>query len=240
MTSPRLRRAAARAARSRLVAALARSLAAAALAAPAAGCLVLSTPEYEEPTQTAPVLMATSPDVFRPIYITELIKSQKIIDFDTTVQSEDNGDPVQVRFYINYGVRDREKRPFWDETNPEPVGTGTLADGRRSFRIRWYYKSLPGDGMWQTAADKCHTLTMMASHGFNLCGCPKDPRDMGWLTWQLIDCDPNEIRDPSNPDDLGCPTSCPALECTPATADEPSNCLRCEDPSLHDEDCEPE
>ncbi|WP_437680162.1 hypothetical protein [Sorangium sp. So ce131] len=235
-TSPLLRRAA----RSRLAAALARSLAVAALAAPAAGCLVLSAPEYEEPAQTAPALMATSPDVFRPIYITELIKSQEIIDFGATVLSEDNGAPVQVYLYIDYGKRTRANRPFRRSSNAKLVSAGTIAEGKRSFQASWFYEPLPDAGEWQTAADKCHTITMMASHEFNPCDCPRSPRDMGWLTWQLIDCDPNAVRDPNDTEDLGCPTSCPALECEPGTADEPSNCLWCEDPLMHQEDCEPE
>ncbi|XXX80218.1 hypothetical protein WMF30_15740 [Sorangium sp. So ce134] len=217
---PSLRRAPVLAARQRLSAALARSLGAAALAASATGCLVISPPEYEHPERTSPVLTAVSPPPHRPVHLKpmELIK-----DFHATVLSEDNGDPVQVYMYIDYGKRtsDEYPYPYRRRLEQDPVSAGTIAGGQRPLtaRLNLNLVSFPIDEA--TPERECHTITVMATHAFNpkKCGCPDDPDDMSWITWQLIHCDP---------DDPTCPTSCPALDC------EITPCLFCDDPKLEE------
>ncbi|WP_437592458.1 hypothetical protein [Sorangium sp. So ce1000] len=218
---PSLRLAAVLAARPRCSAALVRSLAAA-LAVSATGCLVISPPEYEHPEQTAPVLSAVFPPQHIPVYIVENRDTFK--DFGITVLSEDNGAPVQLAMYIDYGRRSRLGRPFRRVTTPFPISAGTIAGGQRSTTITWApeWLELPTDGM--TPERECHTLTVMASHALNACDCPADPNDMSSLTWQLIHCDPNEPT---------CPESCPALDC------EATPCLFCNDPSLQEECASP-
>ncbi|XYI00980.1 hypothetical protein ACMHYB_14995 [Sorangium sp. So ce1128] len=214
-----LRRAAASAARPRSSAALARSLAAAALAASATGCLVISPPEYDEPSKTAPVLTAVFPPQHIPIHI---VGQDVVKDFGATVLSEDNGDPVQVAIYIDYGRRSAAGRPFRRPVPPTPIRAGTIADGQRPFTVPWVLDDapLPTDGM--TPAKECHTITLMASHAFNRCICPADTDDMSSLTWQVINCDANES---------GCPAACPALDCGGSDAAE---CLFCDTPEFHD------
>lgn len=210
-------RAAALAARPRLAAALARSLAPAALAASAAGCLVLSPPEYDHPSKTAPVLTAAFPPPHIPVHIDEQDVSKS---FTVSVLSEDNSDPVWVTLYIDYGRRSPDGSPYRRLFPPKVVGAGTIAGGQRSFTVTWGIDamSLPTDGA--TPERECHTVTMMASHAFNQCYCPADPEDMGSITWQLINCDPNEP---------GCPGSCPALDC------ETTPCRFCDDPDYLEE-----
>ncbi|WP_438019384.1 hypothetical protein WMF18_10065 [Sorangium sp. So ce315] len=214
--SPPLVRAAAPAALPRLTAAVARSIAAAALAAPAAGCLVISPPEYDHPAQTAPVLAAVFPPPHIPIHVHGLDAAQ---DFGATVLSEDNGDPVLVALYIDYGRRSRSGDPFRRRLSLHDVTAGTIAGGPRPIPVPWTNERLPLPTDGVTPERECHTITLMASHAFNRCFCPADPEDMSSLTWQLINCDPN---------DPGCPESCPALDCSTTP------CLFCDDPEYHE------
>lgn len=219
--SPSLLRAAVLAARPRFAAVLTRSLGAAALAASATGCLVISPPEYEHPQKTAPVLTAVFPPPHRPVYIDPLDPADKIKRFDATVLSEDNGDPVRVALFIDYGRRTSGKYPYRRVVDQPPIPAGTIAGGQRSFtrELDLNIDSIPNDGV--TPERECHTLTMMVSHAFNenKCDCPDEPDDMSWITWQIIHCDPDEPT---------CPTSCPALDC------ETTQCLFCDDPSLQE------
>src|SRR5689334_2392742 len=121
-----LRRAAASAARPRSSAALARSLAAAALAASATGCLVISPPEYDEPSQTGPVLTAVFPPQHIPIHI---VGPRVVTDLGVTVLSEDNGEPVLVTLYIDYGRRSLREEPYGLHTTPRELEARTIADG---------------------------------------------------------------------------------------------------------------
>ncbi|AUX21513.1 hypothetical protein SOCEGT47_019990 [Sorangium cellulosum] len=230
---PPLLRAAVLPSRPRALAALARSLAAAALAASAAGCLVIEPPEYKEPARTAPVLTPTFPPVFLPIHITE---QDTLKEFEATVLSEDNGDPVQVALYIDYGKRTPWNSPYLRNTTPGWIEPGTIAGGPRPVLLRWLLSQMNLPDAAETAADRCHTITMMATHAFNQraggCVCPEDPKDMSAITWQIIDCDPNEPHDPSNPDDIPCPESCPPLNC------QLTECLFCDDPELRDARCD--
>ncbi|WP_437561523.1 hypothetical protein [Sorangium sp. So ce542] len=222
-TCPSLLRAAVLAARPRFAAALARSLGAAALAASATGCLVISPPEYDHPERTPPVLTAVFPPPHRPVYIDPL-DPDKLKHFGATVLSEDNGTPVEIALFIDYGRLTSSKYPYRrNVSNVLPVPPGTIAGGQRSFTrtLDLNVDPIPDDGM--TPERECHTLTMMASHALNKnkCGCPDDPNDMSWITWQLIRCDPDEPT---------CPTSCPALDC------EATQCRFCDDPAL-EKDC---
>ncbi|WP_437736358.1 hypothetical protein [Sorangium sp. So ce1335] len=219
---PPLPRAAALAAGPRIAAAVARSLAAAALAASTAGCLVISPPEYDHPPTTAPVLTAVFPPPYLPIHVDGLDASQ---DFSATVLSEDNGDPVLLAFYIDYGRRSPGGNPYRRfQPVPHQVAAATIAGGPRSFTVSWTNDGLPLPTDGVTPERECHTITLMASHAFNPCYCPADPDDMSSLTWQFINCDPN---------DPACPESCPALDC------ETTPCLFCDDPEFQAECADP-
>src|SRR5262249_13893848 len=157
----------------------------------------------------------------RPVHIDPQDLQDKIKDFGATVLSEDNGDPVQVALYIDYGRRTSEKYPYRRIVDQPSVAAGDTARGRPPLPPPLGPKplSLPNDGV--TPERECHTLTVMASHAFNKnkCNCPDDPDDMSWITWQIIYCDPDEPT---------CPTLCPALDC------EATSCLFCDDPSIEE------
>ncbi|KYG05940.1 hypothetical protein BE21_37665 [Sorangium cellulosum] len=213
-TCPSLLRAAVLAARPRFAAALARSLGAAALAASATGCLVISPPEYDHPERTPPVLTAVFPPPHTPVLIDPV---DMIMNFHATVLSEDNGDPVELGLFVDYGRLYIDTHPHRGVLGRTSVEPGTIAGGQRpvTATLNRHFEGLPNDSRTE---GECHTITMMASHAFNdlKCKCPDDPNDMSWITWQLIDCSPDEP----------CPTSCPALDC------ETTPCRFCDDPAL--------
>ncbi|WP_437586379.1 hypothetical protein [Sorangium sp. So ce1000] len=193
----------------RAAASVARALSSAALttlALFASGCLILSSSDHETPPQTAPYLIssAASPSQLQVVYIHE----QDALDFGAAVLSEDHGVDVEIALYIDYGVRNSAGQPYRNHVYPFPViEAGTMADGQRPFVRRWFLDS-------PSVTEGCHTLTMVASHAFDTDVCPVDLKDMSSLTWQLINCDP---------DDPSCPKSCPELACAA------SKCPSCAD-----------
>ncbi|WP_437326385.1 hypothetical protein [Sorangium sp. So ce381] len=191
-------------------ASVARALSSAALTALAllaSGCLLLAQPDHETPPQTAPYLIASaaSPSQLQVVYIHE---QDVFVDFGAAVLSEDNSVDIEIALYLDYGTRNSAGQPYRDRVYPfEAIEAGTMDEGQRPFVRRWFLDS-------SSVTAGCHTLTMVASHAFDVDVCPADPKDMSSLTWQLIKCDP---------DDPSCPTSCPELACAA------SKCPSCAD-----------
>ena len=155
-------------------------------------CLVISPPEYENPRQTSPFLIATDafPSLGKNIDVDELTQ---FVEFGGAVLSEDNGAAVELALYVDYGQPNAAGLPYKNRVYPfEPIPPGTIADGPRKFQgKKWFLDSVPvGPG--------CHSITMMASHRFNASVCPVDATDSSFLTWQVIKCD--DPTDPSCPD----------------------------------------
>jgi hypothetical protein len=174
-------------------------------------CLVLSPPEYESPPQTAPYLIATaaSPPIKQIITIDDKTKS---VEFSGSVLSEDNGVPVELALYIDFGQCNAANEPYKRKVYPLPkIAAGTIADGPRPFfGKKWFMESVP------VANDGCHTVTMMVSHKFNDIVCPADLNDSSLLTWQVVQCG----EDPS-----ACPTTCaepeyPSSRCAPCDSED--------------------
>ncbi|WP_437529258.1 hypothetical protein WME79_47385 [Sorangium sp. So ce726] len=194
----------------RAAASVVRALSSAALATVAllaSGCLDLSQPQHEPPPQTAPYLIASaaSPSQLQVVYIHE---EDVFLDFGAAVLSEDNSVDVEIALYLDYGTRNSAGQPYRDRDYPfEAIEAGTMHEGQRPFVRRWFLGS-------SSVTAGCHTLTMVASHAFDVNVCPADLKDMSYLTWQLIKCDP---------DDPSCPTSCPELACAA------SKCPSCAD-----------
>jgi len=162
---------------------LARASLACLLAMSSSACLVLSPPEYDRPQRTAPMLVGTEafPDLRETILIKE---GMEYIEFGGAVLSEDDGLPVQLALYIDYGQTNAAGRPYRNVIYPfEPIPPGTLADGARKFQgKRWYLGVTP-------VAIGCHTVTLVASHEFNAEVCPRDSADASVLVWQVVSCD---------------------------------------------------
>lgn len=175
-------------------------------------CLVTSTPEFEDPSPTAPLLLGAnaSPDLREIVMI-----DQPAIEFRASVISEDADVSVKVRLLIDYGVQSLiNERPYLDaEVSIKEVPPGRLADGPRDVVAKLF----PQQILWVPATG-CHTVTMMVTHSFDQdLGCPVNLADSSQLTWQVIRCD----ESPCEPDfmDFDPRQDCPkAQESCPAVA----------------------
>jgi hypothetical protein len=160
-------------------------------------CLVVSPPEYEKPERTAPFLVPSEafPDLRSTILVDEDDESQ---EFGGAVVSEDNGLPVQLALYIDYGHINAAELPYRNVIYPfEPIPAGTLADGPRKFQgKRWHFGVIP-------LTVGCHTATLMATHEFDAKVCPADIGDSSFLVWQVIRCE----------DATTCAESCEPIDC---------------------------
>jgi hypothetical protein len=147
-------------------------------------CLVVSPPEYEKPQPTAPFLVPSDavPDLRCTIPVDD---ETDFVEFGGSVVSEDNGLPVHLALYIDYGDTNAADLPYRNVVYPfEPLPAGTLAEGPRKFTgKRWHLGviPLPTDG-------DCHTVTLMATHEFDARVCPANPSDASFLVWQVTRC----------------------------------------------------
>jgi hypothetical protein len=177
-------------------------------------CLVTSTPEFEDPPKTRPMLLASgaSPDL-REIVIID----QPAIEFRASVLSEDADDSVKVSLLIDYGIKsDVDERPYRDaEDRNKEVPPGALADGPRDVVAKLF----PDVIFWGVPQAGCHTVTMMVSHNFDSAsGCPNTLEDSSQLTWQVIRCD----ETPCEPDFADFD---PRQDCPKATASCPASAI---------------
>jgi hypothetical protein len=167
-------------------------------------CLVVSPPEYEQPKRTAPFLVAEEayPILEKTI---EVDDTEGFVEFGGAVLSEDNGAPVEVALYIDYGQSNAAGHPYKNRVYPfEPILPGTIADGPRKFQgKRWYLDSAP-------VAAGCHTITMMASHEFGANVCPLSVDDSSFLVWRIAKCDANGNDCPAHCEPLECSKPCPS------------------------------
>jgi hypothetical protein len=186
---------------------------------PASACLVTSTPTFQGPTPTAPLLLedTATPDLREPVLVD--IMSEYAQPFSASFVSEDPVDPatdlqepVAFRLYFDYGQPlyfpppELICKPFLVELDArDNVAGGTLADGPRSIEMNWVVEG-PSSGF----LPGCHTVTMMASHAFDdTSGCPVSLADSSQLTWIVNVCDSTSATHP----------------CTPCTSASPMGCM---------------
>jgi hypothetical protein len=164
-------------------------------------CLVTSTPSFEPPKRTAPFLVAAGaqPDPRVMISIDER-KTAPAKSFTVDVVSEDNGQDVFFRLYVDYGFKppgtDQPFRALF--ANIPALESSTMSDTmERTVRFTWS-PQLTGTGTG------CHTLTLIASHDFDpATQCPKCLSDSSQITWQLYVCDSTKV-DECMPDFTDC------------------------------------
>jgi hypothetical protein len=152
------------------------------------GCLVTADPVSYEPAQTPPIIVSSGldPDP-RDILLIGGDMGVGRLDFTASVLSEDAGESVKVRLYIDYGMPINEEsiRPFrfsWAFFSPLPPAT--LAEGARPLGedVEWVDGNFP-------LQPGCHRLTLIVSHEFeDTTGCPKDLNDSSQITWQFRQC----------------------------------------------------
>lgn len=194
-----------RVARSSLLAACA-MLACSLVAASGSGCLVTPTPEFREPDQTPPYLVAADakPDLRQPIVVTDLAE-QPSLSFSASVVSEDKG-PVFTELLIDYGFDNLAGQKARHVIRGKTVPAASFQDAPRPVLVNWYPSINPVGG-------GCHTVTLMVSHGFDDdgSGCPQRLCDASYLVWQvMLPCEVGET----------CPATCPPpTDTCPATLD---------------------
>lgn len=159
-----------------------------------ASCLVTSSPEFEDPEQTPPELIAaTAKPELQSILV---IPAGEAVTFSAEVRSaQDLGEDILVKLYVDYGV-ESAGQPFTNAINGAEVPVAT-AGQPRTASVRVSPNALPPG---------CHTFTLMVSHAFDqLTECPEDLDDSSHLTWHALVCD---ATGPCPP-----PLGDPRLEC---------------------------
>jgi hypothetical protein len=162
------------------------------------GCLITSTPTYDTPQQTPPLLLAADAKPViteaQPVVVSE---STPPLNFSASVISEDNNQQVQLALLIDYGV-EQNGNPY--RGGPEavhgmvlPNGIGTLAEGPRltqSLQLESTIFTVVSAGTPPQPVPTCHTVTMVATHEFGDAntGCPRCLVDSSMLTWTIIAC----------------------------------------------------
>lgn len=194
------------------------------MSAPA--CLVVSTPELDEPERTPPFLIASTADPDSRKVV--LIDSDAQRKFSALVRSEDDGGDLSVAMYIDYGDpsgnyepgQDIPKWPYYKWFPGPPVEAGTFSELDRRASATYF-------PILDPIKPGCHTLTMIVSHEFveNEDGryCPRDLTDSSQLTWIVFRCDAEQC--PADLKQLAA-EQCPSAGLTcPARGDEPSTDL---------------
>jgi hypothetical protein len=189
-----------------------------------AGCLVTSVPEFEEPQQTPPFLVASAadPDIREFVLV---VDGDDRKDFRAKVISEDRGEPVQVALYIDYGEPNAAMHPFRRSIAEFPdIAPGTLADGARPVNAQWFQDSADVE-------DGCHTITMMVTHEFDFRNCPMNLLDSSHLTWKVLRCTSKELCEkidplkdcPNSTEDplVACPSESPGPDAGPGGGGSP-------------------
>lgn len=170
-------------------------------------CLVLSAPEFEEPDQTPPFLIATAADP-DPREFVLVLDEDKRKDFGAAVLSEDRGEPVQVALYIDYGISNAAGHPFFRSIAEFPeIPAGTMAEGPRAVSTQWFLDTAnvePG----------CHSVTMIVTHHFDYRNCPKRMSDSSQLQWKVLRCATTDT----------CPTIDPVKDCPNSQENPLSSC----------------
>lgn len=195
----------------RLFQALARPSLCFLLAIMPSACLVTSVPEYDEPAQTPPFLVAAkaAPDIREFVFV---LDGEQRIDFSAAVLSEDRGEPVHVALYIDYGQENAAGNPFKRSLAAFPtIPPGTLSEGARDFNVSWYLDS-------DDVSHGCHSITMMVTHEFDFRNCPMRLADSSHLVWNILRCpskescaiDPaKECPNSAGPSLIACPSESP-------------------------------
>ncbi len=176
-----------------------------------ASCFITSTPNFEPPAQTAPLLIAR--DASPPLGQVVVLPPTEHITLTASVISQDTV-PVQVAIYIDYGYQTMPGgTPYYFATPYTTISAASIVDGDRPVIVDWP-PEIPLAG--------CHTITIMASHDFQTRGgetCPHFITDSSLLTWSFYFCGSTTPCPPMIDPSVACvPPASKAVEC-PATFD---------------------
>ena len=150
------------------------------------GCLVQEPPVWDS-KPSPPVLMDFTPPTGK-IVVVDLPQQQK---FTFAEVSDDQGQPLSVVWYLNYGIANQEK---YENNRDWPAGDSNLS---KSIGVEW----TPDKKM-------CAPFTIMVTHAYNVenddSHHPHDPSDAAFVTWLV------SVRNKSDPLDTTlstCPTN---------------------------------
>ncbi len=165
-------------------------------------CFITSTPDFQPPSQTPPLLDGNTASP--PLGDVIIAQPNTEIDLKAGLRSEDAGEDVAVYLYVDYGLNTVPDQPYAIVFPIGTVGASTISDDSRYASITWKPQLIsPG----------CHRLTMMVSHKFNFIGgvtCPADLSDSSALSWDLLLCSST----------ASCPAFDPTSSCQPSMATE--------------------
>lgn len=167
------------------------------LAMSSTGCLITSTPTFQEQKHTAPFLIPSTaqPDL-RLVKI--VADGDTTVTFSAEVVSQD--DPadgtgvfknVQSRLYIDYGTTvPGSAQPYFDVIGGTTLSAGTVDQtSGRQVTVVWPTQSPP-------VTYGCHTATLVVSHLFDAVPqCPACEDDFTMLTWQVLRCGASQSCD---------------------------------------------
>jgi hypothetical protein len=164
------------------------------LAMCATGCLVTTTPQFQEQQQTAPFLVAHDPDNRAFVVADDLVWLPVAhLNFGAYLVSEDASQPVELHMYLDYGVPTSigggKTQPFRSYTRGEQQPAGHLTDPPRLFNFEWIPPVIFDPG--------CHTVTLIASHHFDeSSNCPTHLADSSQVVWNVIRCKSDDASQP--------------------------------------------
>ncbi len=156
-------------------------------------CLITTTPEFHEVSQTAPVILPgrVSPDPRFPLVVT--VTRETTLELSALIQSEDKGEPLPGRMFSDYGFSNAIGEPYQRTADTGTTDPGTWADGPRAATGRVLLNQLLPEN-----TRGCHRLTWVISHGhFDERGCPEPltqesgEAQPGYaeVTWLVLTCD---------------------------------------------------
>lgn len=148
-----------------------------------ASCLVTSSPEFEDPEQTPPELIASTakPDIRN---VLEVDESTGRVLLNALVRSEeDAGETVKFRLLLDYGIpnNDQPPKPYQLIVDRGEVALPSAPGEEQAVSAAWQPQTFIANG--------CHTLTLMVSHEFDeATDCPERLDDSSQLTWFVNFC----------------------------------------------------
>ena len=158
------------------------------------GCLVTSTPDFTPPKRTRPFLVTATADPDpRNFQILDAPPGGLLApSFSADVVSDDQGQRVAGRLYIDYGNSNPGGAPFQQFYKVKPLDAGTMAD-TKARRIK------ANTPLAYTIVSGWHTATLMVSHSFADGECPVCLNDSSQISWPLYRCNSLESADSCKP-----------------------------------------
>ncbi len=161
------------------------------------GCLITSTPQFDEPQQTRPFLLGQSaiPSLSKTVVIDK--QSSSIVEFSADVVSQDApNDEVRCLLLLDYGFPN-SGLPYRFVIYAADVPPGSLNQtAPRRCKVLLNVLGLPLE-------TGCHNATLLVTHALKQeTQCPEKEDDYSLITWQVFFCDSSQDPDACDNVDL--------------------------------------